>query len=66
MVDISSVKTINGTTYTVRDYRVPVLPGSKNTYLRGDGTWQIPVNPTTTSGSIYIDGGDHLKIVIPG
>lgn len=65
MADISAIKTIQGTTYTVRDYRVPVLTNSTSTYLRGDGTWQIPADPTTTSGCLFIDGGDHLKIVIP-
>ena len=63
MADISKIKTINGTEYVMRDYRVPVLPNSSNVYLRGDGTWQIPADPTPTSGVIFIDGGDHLKII---
>lgn len=62
MADISAVKAINGTAYTVRDYRVPVLPESNNVYLRGDGSWQIPVSTTPTSGVTFIDGGDHLRI----
>ena len=63
MADISKIKAINGNEYTIRDYRVPVLPNSSNVYLRGDGTWQIPAEPTPTSGVIFIDGGDHLKII---
>jgi len=66
MADVSKIKTIQGTTYTVRDYRVPVLTGSSNTYLRGDGSWQIPAKPTASSGCIFIDGGDHLEVIIPG
>lgn len=61
MADISHVKIINGTTYDVRDYRVPVLPQSENVYLRGDGTWQIPTN-VFGSGVVIVDAGDHLLI----
>ena len=66
MADISHVKIISGTTYDVRDYRVPTLTNSESTYLRGDGKWQIPAEPTATSGCIFVDGGDHLKVIIPG
>ena len=66
MADISAIKTAQGTAYTVRDYRVPVLTNSTSTYLRGDGTWQIPANPTVTSGCMFVDGGDGLLIMIPG
>lgn len=61
MADISHVKIINGTVYDIRDYRVPVLPKSENVYLRGDGTWQIPVS-VSGSGVIMVDAGDHLLI----
>lgn len=61
MADISHVKIISGTTYDVRDYRVPTLTNSESTYLRGDGTWQIPA-VSTGSGVTFIDGGDYLLI----
>ena len=61
MADISKVKITNNSTYNIRDCRVPVLPKSENVYLRGDGTWQIPVN-VSGSGVVMVDAGDHLLI----
>ena len=65
MADVSHIKAINGTTYDIRDYRIPILPNSENVYLRGDGTWQIPINSAVSSGCMFIDGGDHLKVIKP-
>lgn len=65
MADINKIKTITGSTYTIRDAQVPAMPDSTNMFLRGDGTWDTPVNPTTSSGCIFIDGGDCLKVITP-
>lgn len=60
MADISAIKILDGTTYTVRDYRYSQLPGSTSVFFRGDGTWTVPAGQ---SGGISItDGGDHLLI----
>lgn len=62
MADISKIKVTTGETFDVRDYRVPVLTESINTYLRGDSTWSIPVS-APSSGILFVDGGDHLLVV---
>lgn len=63
MADIDKLRTVTGSTYTIRDNRVPVLPESENVYLCGDGTWQIPFDQAPSNGVIFVDGGDHLKII---
>lgn len=65
MADVTKIKIINGTTYSVRDYRVPALTNSESTYLRGDGTWQVP-EVNTATGITFIDGGDHLIVIDKG
>lgn len=63
MADVSKIKIIDGTVCEVNDYRVPTLPNSKNVYLRGDGNWEIPTS-SSSSGVIFLDGGDYLKVEI--
>ena len=61
MADISKIN-VNSTTYNLKDSRIPALPGSTSTYLRGDGTWTAPTVSTMTSASDVSDEGTSLLI----
>lgn len=60
MANVSEIK-INNRDCTIRDYRIPALTNSANTYLRGDGDWVIPAT-SSNNGVTFIDGGDHLFV----
>lgn len=62
MADISKIKTLNGTTYNVKDARIPALPNTSNTYLRGDGTWAAPSVSVITSEATITDMDTYLLI----
>lgn len=61
MADISKIK-INTTTYNVKDSRIPALPGSENTYLRGDGTWAAPSVTTMQTTATIVDEGNGMLV----
>lgn len=62
MADISVVRIPKGTYHNIKDSRIPDLPESENVYMRGDGTWSIPVS-SPSSGIVFVDGGDHLLVL---
>lgn len=43
MADIKRIK-VNGTTYNLKDGRIPALTNEENTFLRDDGTWTDPLD----------------------
>lgn len=61
MADISKIN-VNSTTYNLKDSRIPALPGTTTTYLRGDGTWVAPTVSTTASASDVEDKSSYLLI----
>lgn len=63
MADISKITITNGSTYDVRDRRVPEMTLSESTYLRGDGVWAVP--PLTSIRVSFIDCGNYLLIQLP-
>lgn len=63
MADISKIK-VNNTTYNLKDSRIPALPGSTSTYLRGDGSWVAPTVSTMSSASNVSDESTYLLITV--
>lgn len=61
MSDISKIN-VNGTTYNLKDSRIPNLPGSSTTFLRGDGQWVAPSVNTLSSNSDVSEEGTYLLI----
>jgi len=65
MADISKIN-VNSTTYNLKDSRIPNLPGTASSYLRGDGAWASPTVSTMSSDSDVSDRSTYLLITPTG
>lgn len=60
-VDIKKIRLNSGTTYNIKDSRIPALTNDTTTFLRSDGTWSDPMDnlPETTD---VVDNGTYMTI----
>ena len=62
-VDVKKIRLNSGTTYNIKDSRIPALTNDTTTFLRSDGTWSDPTAnlPETTD---VVDNGTYMTIYI--
>lgn len=60
-VDVKKIRLNSGTTYNIKDSRIPALTNDTTTFLRSDGTWSDPTAnlPETTD---VVDNGTYMTI----
>lgn len=60
-VDVKKIRLNSGTTYNIKDSRIPALTNDTATFLRSDGTWSDPTAnlPETTD---VVDNGTYMTI----
>lgn len=60
-VDVKKIRLNSGTTYNIKDSRIPALTNDTTMFLRSDGTWSDPMDnlPETTD---VVDNGTYMTI----
>ena len=62
MADISKVTLLNGTTYNLKDERLPAYVNEEQQYLRSDGSWSVPVVTSFTLQSEVTDDDTGMLV----